>query len=109
MIRGILAQATVSDLERAERWYRPLFGRDPDTRPMPGLIEWRIDDRFGLQLWVDPERAGQGTLVLDDSALEDTVAALTSAGVDHEGTRPGGGGRILALTDPDGNRVVLAG
>lgn len=109
MIRGILAQATVSDLERAERWYRPLFGRAPDTRPMPGLIEWRIEDRFGLQLWVDPERAGRGTVVLEDSTLDDTAAALTTAGVDHDGPRPGGGGRILMLADPDGNRVVLAG
>lgn len=109
MIRGILAQATVSDLDRAEQWYRPLFGRDPDHRPMPGLLEWRIDERFGLQLWADADRAGRGTVVLEDTALDETAAALTDAGIGHDGIAPVDVGRVLALTDPDGNKVVLAG
>lgn len=108
MIEGILAQATVSDLDRAEQWYARLFGREPDNRPMPGLLEWRIEGGNGLQLWADTERAGASTVVLTDSSLDDTAAALTAAGVAHDGPVSSVASRILPLTDPDGNRVVLA-
>ncbi len=39
MIRSLLAQSTVTDLDAAEDWYTHLFGRAPDARPMPGLLE----------------------------------------------------------------------
>lgn len=109
MIRGVLAQSTVTDLDRAEDWYSRLLGRGPDTRPMTGLLEWHLGEGFGLQVWSEPDRAGRSCTVLHDTDLDATAAQLTVAGIENAGPQPGGAGRILQLADPDGNRIVLAG
>lgn len=109
MIRRLLANCTVSDLDRAEHWYTRLFDRDADAQPMPGLIEWHLGDTFGFQVWVEGDRAGHSTVVLDETDLDAAATRLAGAGIDHDGPEPGGGARLLLLTDPDGNRVVLAG
>ena len=108
-IQNVLAQATVSDLIAAERWYSTLFGRRPDTRPMDGLIEWHLSDTFGVQVWAEPERAGRSSMVLGESDLDRLAARLTDAGVDHPGPQQATASRILPLLDPDGNRVVFTG
>lgn len=109
MITGLLANCSVSDLERAESWYTLLFDRGPDARPMPGLLEWRLGTSFGLQVWAEPERAGRSTVVLDVTDLDARAARLVALGIDHAGPQPGGGGRILQIADPDRNRVIFAG
>lgn len=109
MIRRVLANCTVTDLDRAEKWYTRLFDREPDARPMSGLIEWHLGDTFGLQVWSEPDRAGQSSVVLDETDLDHAAARLSAAGIGHDDPQPGGGARILRLTDPDGNRVVVTG
>ena len=109
MISGVLAHCTVTDLGRAESWYSRLFDREPDTRPMPGLLEWRFSKSFGLQVWSEADRAGHSCVVLNETDLDAAAARLTAAGLDHGGPRSGGGARILQLADPDGNRVVFTG
>jgi hypothetical protein len=69
-ITRILAQSTVSDLTIAERWYAALFGRGPDAAPMPGLLEWYVDETAGLQVWSEPERAGRSTVVIGTDDLD---------------------------------------
>lgn len=44
MITQVLAQATVTDLERAQDFYDRLFDRSPDANPMPGLIEYHLGE-----------------------------------------------------------------
>lgn len=109
MIRRVLAHCTVTRLERAEDWYTRLFGRGPDSRPMPGLLEWHLGETFGLQVWSEPDRAGASSVVFDDTDLDDVAAHASEAGIEHDGPQPGGEARILQLTDPDGNRVVFIG
>ena len=106
---SVLAQSPVTDLEAAEAWYTALLERAPDARPMDGLLEWHLTDGGGLQLWVEPERAGRSTLLLGTDDLDAAAARFTAAGLAHDGPQPGGGGRLLQLTDPDGNRVVVMG
>jgi hypothetical protein len=108
-IERVLAQATVSDLATAERWYSTLFEREPDARPMEGLLEWHLGDAFGVQVWTEPERAGRSTMVLDESDLDALAARLTNAGLNHPGPQQATSSRILPLKDPDGNRVVFTG
>lgn len=108
-IHHVLAQATVSDLDTAERWYSVLFERQPDARPMAGLIEWHMGDAFGVQVWVEPERAGRSSMVLGESDLDGLAARLTDAGIDHPGPQQVTASRILSLEDPAGNRVVVTG
>ncbi|MFW6597681.1 VOC family protein [Propionibacteriaceae bacterium Y2011] len=109
MFTRVLANCTVSDLDRAEQWYAGLFGRGPDARPMAGLLEWHLADTFGVQVWSEPDRAGKSSVVLEVTDLDDAVARADAAGMEHAGPQPGGGRRILQLSDPDGNRVVLSG
>lgn len=109
MIRSVLAQCAVTDLDRAEQWYSRLFDSSPDARPMPGLLEWHFGDTFGVQVWLETDRAGQCTVVLGESDLDKTAARLSAVGIDHDEPAPGGGARILQLVDPDGNRIVLTG
>lgn len=106
---AVLAQAPVSDLGAAERWYAVLLDREPDTRPMDGLLEWHLTSSGGVQLWAEPDRAGGATLVLATDDLDVVAGRLAAAGVAAAAPEPGGGARLLRLTDPDGNRVVVTG
>lgn len=109
MITGEMANVTVSDIERAQNWYVKVLGREPDARPMQGLLEWHLTVDSGLQVWTEPDRAGRSTVVIGESDLDGVAARLTEVGVAHDGPQPGGGQRILPLSDPDGNRVVFMG
>ena len=105
----LLAQAVVTDLAVAEQWYTTLFGGDPQARPMDGLLEWHLAGTFGVQVWLDPARAGRSAMVIDVSDLDALAARLTADGLDHGGPQSGGGARVLILSDPDGNHVVFSG
>lgn len=109
MIHRLLANVAVTDSAAAREWYTRLLEREPDSAPMGGLLEWHLSPEFGLQTWVDAERAGTSVVVLGESDLDAAAARLSDLGMDHSGTQPGGGSRILVLSDPDGNRVVLTG
>ena len=109
MITGVQAQATVTDLGRAESWYTSVLGSAPDSRPMDGLLEWHLGGGFGVQVWSEPDRAGHSSMILIDDALDDTAARLSAAGIEHGAPQPGGGQRVLQLSDPDGNRIVFTG
>jgi predicted enzyme related to lactoylglutathione lyase len=106
---SVLAQATVSDLRVAEPWYTALLGREPDARPMDGLLEWQVSTGGGVQVWAERERAGRSSLVLTTDDLDATAARLSAAGVATGEPEPGGGARLVRLTDPDGNRVAVVG
>ncbi len=105
MIRSVLAQCAVTDLDRAEQWYTRLL----DGRPMAGLLERHLGDTFGLQVWLETDRAGQSTVVLGETDLDQVAARLSAVGMEHARPEFGGGARILQLADPDGNRIVFTG
>jgi predicted enzyme related to lactoylglutathione lyase len=102
-ITGALASMTVSDLDRAEAWYTALFGRGPDARPMTGLLEWHTGAGAGVQVWLEPGRAGGSGATLATDDLDAVAGAV------HDGPTAATSSRILQLADPDGNRVVLTG
>jgi len=109
MIHGVLAQSTVSELARAEAWYTTLFGRSPDANPMPGLLEWRLGEGFGVQVWSEPDRAGLSTMVLAETDLDSAARRLSLEGITEAQPERATSSRTLELADPDGNRVVLVG
>lgn len=109
MITRALAQATVTDLERAQSWYDRLFDRTADANPMPGLLEYHLGDSFGVQVFLEPDRAGRSSIVLSESDLDAAAARLRDAGITDADAAAISAGRALQLTDPDGNRVVLVG
>jgi hypothetical protein len=108
-ITRLLAQATVTDLDRAVTWFAKVFDRPPDVRPMEGLVEWHLGESFGVQVWVEADRAGYACMVLDDSDLDGFIARLDAAGVSHEPPQDVMASRILTLSEPDGPRVIVSG
>lgn len=108
-ITGVLAQATVTDLTVAADWYRRLFDRESDARPMDGLLEWHLDHGCGVQVFAEPERAGRSTVVLQVDDLDATADRLHDVEVTDAEPQQATDVRILAMEDPDGNRVVLTG
>lgn len=109
MYSRMLANIAVSDQDAAEDWYSRLLDRAVDARPMAGLAEWHLAESFAVQTWLDSERAGYSTVVLEVSDLDAEMSRLNSVGIEHGGAQPGGGARILQISDPDGNTIVLAG
>ncbi|MEM1064787.1 MAG: glyoxalase/bleomycin resistance/dioxygenase family protein [Pseudomonadota bacterium] len=107
-LSAIYANLCCSDLARAEAWYTTLMGRSPDARPMAGLIEWHHGPESGLQIYADAARAGHGTVTLILRGLEGERARLAAEGLDPPEMLQGGTTRLLMLSDPDGNAVVLA-
>ena len=48
-------------------------------------------------------------MVIDEFDLDALAARLNAAGLDHDGPRPVTASRVLVLSDPDGNQVVITG
>jgi hypothetical protein len=105
----VLAQAKVSDLEPAVDWYATLFGRQPDARPMPGLVEWHFGTSHGVQVWAEPDRAGNSSMVLDESHFDGLISRPDQSGFEHDQPEDVTASTILSLVDPDGNRIIVSG
>lgn len=107
-IQGIFAVACVSDMERSIRWYAGLMGRDPDDRPMDGLVQWRSGHGAGLQLVLDADKAGASLITIVTPTMDTARRQLAASGLRLEADIQGDFGIIAQLSDPDGNRLTLA-
>lgn len=108
-IEELYAVAVVSDLDSGERFYAALLGREPDDRPMDGLIQWRgLAGRAGLQVVLDPERAGQGSVTVVVPDLAAARSHLGERGLSLGDDIQGDFGILAQIDDPDGNRLTLA-
>lgn len=105
----LLAQMTVADLASAISWYSTLFDREPDARPMDGLVEWHLAPTFGVQIWTDAEPGGKSAMVIDESDLDGLATRLAQQGIEHSGVEDVTASRILRLADPEGNRILFTG
>lgn len=103
----LLSNHRVADLDRAEAWYTALVGHGPDARPMEGLLEWHLGAAAGIQVWLEPDAAGRSGCTVAVADLDALAERLSAAGLEHDGVEQASTVRILRLTDPDGNRVVL--
>lgn len=108
-VRSVFAQATVRDQDQAEEWYTALLGRGPDARPMDGLLEWHFGETTGVQVWADPDRAGRSTVTITVADLDAVAGHVREVGLADAEPTAATASRILQLTDPDGNRIVVAG
>lgn len=108
-VETVMAQLIVADLTRSAGFYRKLFGRDPDVSPMAKLQEWHLGAGRAVQVYEEPERAGRSGVTLAVADLDAEVAALDAAGIEHEPLVDATYVRVVQLTDPDQNRIVLIG
>lgn len=105
-VQGIYACLAVADFERGVDFYIKLMGREPDDRPMAGLVQWR--EAGGLQIWHDAEHAGHSRTTIVVPVMADERRRLEAAGVTLGPDVQGDWGIIAQIADPDGNQVTLA-
>lgn len=104
-LSGIYANLSCTNLRRSARWFETLFARDPDEKPLPGLVQWRHKNGCGFQLFEDVDGAGDGTLQLVVRDVRSEHKRLKGIGPGQ--VELGGDKMVLRLRDPDGNLVVL--
>jgi len=107
-IQGIFAALNTADLAAAERFYAQLFAREPDDRPIKGLIRWRDVTGANIQIFESPSNAGAGRLTIVVPEIEDARQRLATFGVALSGERESDSGKIAQIRDPDGNHITLA-
>ena len=109
-IKHVLAVVPVSDIDRGERWYASLFGRPADNNPMPSLVEWQVRPGAWVQVFSDPDRAGNGLLNFAVDDLEGHLAEIGGRGIRAaEIVDANKGVRTCSVTDPDGNTITVIG
>jgi hypothetical protein len=107
-IQGIYATLSTADIGTAERFYTQLFEREPDDRPIKGLIQWRNIAGANIQIFENRKDAGAGRLTIVVSEMDDARDALSGIGVELSGEQQGDFGKIAQASDPDGNRITFA-
>ena len=107
-IENAIASVAVKDLQAAIQWYATLLGKQPESRPMPEVAEWKFERGGWLQVYQLPERAGSGSFTLAVSRIDEHVAQLASLGLDTSQRSSGSKVKTLMIADPDGNHIALA-
>ena len=107
-IQGIYAAIATNDMPASEKFYTTLFGREPDDRPMDGLIQWREVAGANIQVFSNDDNAGSSmcTIVVPD--MSDARASLERAGLSLKNEQQGDFGKIAKIDDPAGNEITLA-
>ena len=121
-VETVMAQLIVADLTRSADFYRTLFGG-----ATPTSARWRSSTSGtsgtggAVQVYEEPERAGQSGVTLAVADLDAEVAALDAAGIEHEPLVDATYVRVVQLTDPtrtgssssapspDGDRRLVTG
>jgi len=107
-IKNALASVAVNDLPSAVQWYEKLFGRAPDSRPMPEVAEWKFEGGGWLQVYQGPERAGSGSFTLAVSSLDEELANLNRCGIASGKQIVTEKVKVLMIKDPDGNSIAFS-
>ncbi|WP_026792271.1 VOC family protein [Pleomorphomonas oryzae] len=107
-IQGIYAAIASANMDVAEAFYTQLFDREPDDRPMDGLIQWRNVAGANIQIFLDKLHAGSGRLTIVVPKMDDARRSLQQLGVNLVGESQGDYGHIAQMRDPDGNHLTLA-
>ena len=107
-IDNAIASVAVKDLGSAVPWYEALFGRAPDSTPMPEVAEWEFPRGGWLQVYQLPERAGNGSFTLSVSNIEEVVANAEKLVIDTSQRSSGAKVKTLMIVDLDGNHIAFA-
>lgn len=107
-VMAVLANLPVRDMTVSAEWLSRLLGRPADAQPMDGLSDWYFGDAGTIQLTLDPQRAGGGTLTIQVNDLSAAQLALADRGIDltfddTTSTKV----KFGEALDPDGNLVTL--
>ncbi len=104
---GMVAVVSVADHAAALAWHEKWIGRKPDMVPVEGVAEWRLHGESWLQLALDPERAGKGTVIINVNDLAAQREICKAPGVELGETQDLGFIKMAQTADPEGNLVVF--
>jgi len=107
-IDNAIASLAVKDVAAAVAWYQALLGRAADSTPMPEVAEWKFPRGGWLQVYQVPERAGNGSVTLAVSNLDEVAAHVKKLGIDTSQRTSGAKVKTLMIVDPDGNHIAFA-
>ena len=107
-INNAIASLAVKDLDASVAWYQKVIGRQPDSRPMPEVAEWKFERGGWLQVYQLPARAGSGSVTLAVSSIAETIAALDKLAIDTSQRPSREKVKTVMVADPDGNHIAFA-
>ena len=107
-LQNVLAVIAVRDIEAGILWYKMLLGREPDTQPMKGLVEWQFEAGGWLQVNENKQLAGRSSVTFVETDLDERIKQLKKAGIEPKSVMRGEHVSVVIVTDPDGNQVVFA-
>jgi hypothetical protein len=107
-IKNALASVAVRDLKTSVQWYAKVFGRGPDSTPMPEVAEWKFPSGGWLQVYALAERAGGCSCTLAVSNLDEERSKLQKLGVDTNTGTASPQVKTIMIKDPDGNSIAFA-
>ena len=106
----LFAGISVSDFDRALRWYERLLGSPPSFLPNDVEAVWEVDEHRFVYIELRPPHAGHAlnTLFVDD--LDARVQAIADRGIEPaERETYENGVRKVTYRDPDGNEIGFGG
>ena len=104
---ALVAVMPVKDHAASVAWYSKWLGRGPDVVPSEGVAEWNLADAGWLQVGLDPEKAGQTSVVLMVPDVVTQRQACSDAGLAPGEIQDYGVVKLVSLVDPDGNQVTF--
>lgn len=107
-IHNAIASLAVKDLKASVTWYEKVFGRSPDSTPMPEVAEWKFARGGWLQIYQLAERAGTGSCTLAVTSLAEEISKLDKLGIDTSQQSSGAQVKTVMIVDPDGNHLAFA-
>jgi len=107
-IDNAIASIPVKNLIAATAWYEALLGRGPDSTPMPEVAEWKFPRGGWLQVYQLPERAGNGSVTLAVTGIDEIIAHVKKLGIDTSEQSASPKVKTLMIADPDGNHIAFA-
>ena len=107
-IKNAFASVAVRNFSKSVHWYEQLFGRTPDSSPLPQVAEWKFKDGGGLQVYAGMERAGGCSFTLIVSNLHEERAALARMGVAMDDSASTEIIKTIMIKDPDDNSIAFS-
>jgi len=107
-IDNAIASLAVKDLAAAVAWYETLFGRAADSNPRPEVAEWKFPGGGWLQVYQLRERAGNGSVTLAVTDLNEVLAHLKQLAIGTNQRTSSDRVKTVMISDPDGNHIAFA-
>ena len=104
---SVVSVLPVKDHPVAVAWYQKWIGRVPDSEPTEGVSEWLLAENAWIQVSLDPEPAGQTTVIIGVKSIDVQRATCSAVGVSVGEINDYGFIMTAEAIDPEGNKIVF--